>query len=78
MYSSITNSPTTQFYLSLSYYNFRDISNRIRNLKVMISTEETCFRLHFFHSSKRRFYSNFPSFRWRIAFTYGFPGVAWH
>jgi len=78
MYSITTNSPTTQFYSFLSRHNVRDISNRMRNLKLIISTEVTCCYLHFLHSSKRRFCSTFPSFCWRIAFTSGFPGVAWY
>ena len=52
MYSSTTNSPTTQFYSSLCRHVDRDISNRICNLELIISTEVTCCHRHFLHSSK--------------------------
>jgi hypothetical protein len=34
---------------------------QIRNLKLIISIEVTCFHLHFLHSTKCRFYSTCPS-----------------
>jgi hypothetical protein len=75
--SSRTKNPKTQFYSSFLCPNHREISNRMRNLKLIILTEVTCCHLRFVHSSKLQFFSNFPSFRWRIAFTFGFNGVAW-
>ena len=52
MYSSRTKSPTIQFYSSLFRHNDKVISNRIRKLKLIISTEMTCCHLHFLRSSK--------------------------